>query len=94
MARSKNTVKTPELPFDEAPAPEVERVSNLASDDINKEVIFFESSNLPDFITGILKYLSEGYELDYEHNDTYPVHFGYFFKIGLVKAKVKQVEKV
>jgi len=90
MARPKSTSKTTPVPFQETSAVEVPRVSNLVSDNQDKEVIFFECSNLPDFITGIIKYLDQGYQLDYEHNDTYPIHFGYFFKIGLVKNKVPE----
>lgn len=84
MAKPKK-INNSDLPFKEQAAPEVYTKRNLASDDSTKEVVYLDSTNLADFITKLLSYLEQGYKLDFEHNDTYPVHFGYYFKVGLVK---------
>lgn len=87
MAKHKKDTKIT-LPFSEQAAPEVQAKKNLAADDLTKEVIYLDHTNLADFLQNLVKHLEQGYKLDFEHNDTYPIHFGYYFKVGLVKDKV------
>lgn len=59
--------------------------SNLLENDTTKEVIYLEASNLADFLEKVISKSKEGYKLDYEHNETYPVHFGWYFKLGMYR---------
>lgn len=68
----KNTEKTP-------------KNNENQSKSSQEEVLLIEASNLADFLGKILEATSQGYKLNLERNDTYPVHFGFYFKVIMVR---------
>lgn len=68
----KNTEKTP-------------KNNENQSKSSQEEVLLIEASNLADFLSKILDAASQGYKLNLERNDTYPTHFGFYFKVIMVR---------
>lgn len=64
--------------------------------ELNEGKVKITAMGIADFLVGVSTKLKEGYELNYEDNDMYPIAYGGFFEVvlGKVSARVEGEEKV
>jgi len=60
--------------------------------ELNSGKVKISAMGIADFLVGVTEKVKEGYELNYEDNDMYPVAYGGYFEV--VVQKVQGEEEV
>jgi hypothetical protein len=58
--------------------------------ELNSGKVKISAMGIADFLVGVTSKIKEGYELNYEDNDMYPVAYGGFFEVILRKSEVEE----
>ena len=63
--------------------------------ELNNGKVKITAMGIADFLVGVTTKLKEGYELNYEDNDMYPIAYGGFFEVvlGKVSAQAEGIVK-
>lgn len=60
--------------------------------ELNNAKVKISAMGIADFILGVTTKIKEGYELNYEDNDMYPIAYGGFFEVTMQKVSVQAEE--
>ena len=54
--------------------------------ELNEGKVKISAMGIADFLVGVTTKIKEGYELNYEDNDMYPIGYGGYFEVTMVKG--------
>lgn len=61
--------------------------------ELNNAKVKVSAMGIADFLVGVTTKIKEGYEMNYEDNDMYPIAYGGYFEVTLQKVQDKEVVK-
>ncbi len=63
--------------------------------ELNSGKVKISAMGIADFLVGVTEKVKEGYELNYEDNDMYPIAYGGYFEVVVqkVQADVEEVQE-
>ena len=62
--------------------------------ELNNNKVKVSAMGIADFLVGVTTKINEGYELNYEDNDMYPIAYGGYFEVIMQKVSGEGQEKV
>lgn len=60
--------------------------------ELNNNKVKVSAMGIADFLVGVTTKLKEGYEMNYEDNDMYPIAYGGYFEVTLQKLQADEVQ--
>lgn len=61
--------------------------------ELNNNKVKVSAMGVADFLVGVTTKIKEGYELNYEDNDMYPIAYGGYFEVTLQKVQAEEVKE-
>jgi len=61
--------------------------------ELNNAKVKVSAMGIADFLVGVTTKIKEGYEMNYEDNDMYPIAYGGFFEVTLQKVQAEEEVK-